>query len=383
MNDIIPTIEDHTNARQSVSSLRQAARLGTSNGIYDLETSIHQLILNNVPARSIENDREHRDRCTTLSQSVMTAVEEHFRSRIYDHIDGLACQIDSNDTVAPDEAGYWTIALTLADAQVTGPNITFEARLESQDHPRFSDMIGISATVTVNPEFGTISVEPSVRSHIEMSDMNQLVSYSGPQRPGLRDDREGSSATVLVEDLDRRYEECTKTMLREIRSLVQHAEGDLREAFEYDHEEIADKLSGLGVALQKEIKSDPDLGSLLTADLSRWALSLDTVPIEDADYELEDQEMSATGSPPSAFDLIGDMATRRRRFVLKSSGIPLLDGLFPRKIDCIPTEKLISQWESSRRSQALSHWSQQVDPVGGSPIPWDEPMDIFEEANAQ
>ena len=207
-------------------------------------------------------------------------------------------------------------------------------------------MVGISAIVTVNPELETISVQPKVRSLIEPSDATQFVPYGGPQRPGLQDRREGSSATVLGEDLDRRYEECTKAMLGEIWSLAQHAEGDLRVAFEYDHKEIADQLNDLGVALQKEIVSNPDLGSLLTADLSQWVLGLDPVPIDDADYELEDEEMSEPDSE--------ELATSRRRFVLRSSGIPLLDGLFPLKIECIPTEELIKRWESTRQRQALS-----------------------------
>lgn len=355
MDEITPTIENETGAGWSGSVLRQAARRGMALGIYELEASIHQLVLDNAPTRSFESYREHRDRCTTLSQDVMTKLEQHFRSRIYDHIDGFPGQTDGVNPVALNQAGYWKIELTLAENQVDGPNIPLEAKLESQNHPSFGEMAGISAIVTVDPDLDTICVQPGARSHIETSDMTQPVPHAGPQRPGLRDTREGSSETVLVEDLDRRYEECTKAIVDDIWTLVGGAEDDLREALEYDHKEIADKLLDLGDAIKEDIKSNPNLESLLTANLSQWVLSLDTVPVDDADYEDEDQGMSATDTP-SAFELLGDMAVKRKQFELTSSGIPLLDSLFPRKIDHIPVEELVDRWEASQRSRALFGW---------------------------
>lgn len=207
-------------------------------------------------------------------------------------------------------------------------------------------MVGISSTITVSPDLKTISILPAFQSYAETSEMAQQGLYLGPERPGLRDDREGSSETVLVEDLDQRYEDCTKALLDDIKALAAQA-GHHRAEFEYDHRELTERLSEMGMTLREDIKSNPDLQSLLTDDLSKWVLSLRTVPVDDAEYG--DQEMP--DEPLTSSELLDDLESRRKQFELTSSGISLLDDLFPRKIEHIPAEELVNQWVCTQGSE--------------------------------
>jgi hypothetical protein len=207
-------------------------------------------------------------------------------------------------------------------------------------------MVGISSTITVSPDLKTISILPAFQSYAETSEMAQQGLYLGPERPGLRDDREGSSETVLVEDLDQRYEDCTKALLDDIKALAAQA-GHHRAEFEYDHRELTERLSEMGMTLREDIKSNPDLQSLLTDDLSKWVLGLRTVPVDDAEYG--DQEMP--DEPLTSSELLDDLESRRKQFELTSSGISLLDDLFPRKIEHIPAEELVDRWVSTQGSE--------------------------------